>query len=61
MSHTEMANMSIRLDKDLRDAFNECCKRNESDGSKEIRKFMKKYLAEHGQETLDMFSEKKRK
>lgn len=50
--NTETVNYTIRIDKELKDRFVKICKAMDSDSSKEIRKFMKKYIAENGQLTF---------
>ncbi len=49
---TKTVNYTIRLDKELKDRFVKICKAMDSDSSKEIRKFMKKYIAENNQLTI---------
>ena len=43
---------TIRVNPDLKDAFVECCKNQDSDSSKEMRSFMRSYIAKHGQRSL---------
>jgi len=50
---TQTVNYTIRLDRELKDRFVKTCKAMDSDSSKEIRKFMKKYLAENSQLTFN--------
>ncbi len=45
----EKVNYTIRIDKNLKDRFVHICKEMDSDSSKEIRKFMKKYISENNQ------------
>ena len=45
----ETVNYTIRIDKELKDRFVKICKAMDSDSSKEIRKFMKKYVAQNNQ------------
>ncbi len=42
----------VRVDKDLRDAFIEACRRNDSTASQELRRFMRDYVKKHGQQKL---------
>jgi len=49
---TKTVNYTIRLDKELKDRFVKICKSMDSDSSKEIRKFMKKYISENNQLTI---------
>ena len=44
-----MVTITIRVDKDTRDRFNKVAKIKDSTASQELRKFMKKYLAENSQ------------
>ena len=43
---------NLRVDRSLRDSFNETCKQLDSTGSQEIRRFMRQYIAKNGQKTL---------
>ena len=43
--NTKIVNYTIRVDKELKDEFIKACKAIESDSSKEIRKFMKKFIS----------------
>lgn len=43
----------IKVDIDLKDTFSKVCKSQESDSSKELRKFMKSYIQKYGQ--VDLF------
>lgn len=45
--HYQRSNFTIRVEEDLKQRFINVCKANETDASKEIRKFIKKYLAEN--------------
>ncbi len=45
----KISNFTIRIDEDLKKRFVQVCKANDSDASKEVRKFIKKYLAENSQ------------
>ena len=44
--------MTIKIDKELRDAFVAVAKSCESDASKELRKFMKEFIRKNGQREL---------
>ena len=46
--------MTIRINENDWKLFKELCKANESDASKEIRKFIKKYIAEHSHKIKDI-------
>ena len=41
--------INFKIDKDLRDRFIEICKINDTTGTQELRKFIKKYLSENSQ------------
>ena len=49
-----MIHKTIRVEKDLWDKFKKIAKYKDSDASKEIRKFIKQYLAENSQLFLEM-------
>ncbi len=42
----------VRVSPDLRKAFTEACDANDSNGSREIREFMRKYISKYGQKDL---------
>ena len=42
----------IKLDKDLKDSFQDVCKMRDSDASKEMRNFMREYIKKYGQGEL---------
>lgn len=44
--------LTVRIEKELKEKFIETCKDQESDASKEIRKFIKQFIAQHGQGKL---------
>ena len=46
---SNQATITIRVDKDLRDKFVKIAKINDSDASKLIRIFMKKYVSDNSQ------------
>ena len=46
--------MTIRINWNDWELFKELCKANESDASKEIRKFIKQYIAEHSHQIKDI-------
>ena len=50
----KMIHKTIRVEKDLWDKFKKIAKYKDSDASKEIRKFIKQYLAENSQLFLEM-------
>ena len=45
MSENKTVNYTIRVNKELKDEFVKACKAQDSDSSKEIRKFMKKFIS----------------
>lgn len=49
----------IKLDKDLKESFQQVCKMQDTDISKEIRAFMREYVRKNGQ--ADFFKTTKRK
>jgi len=46
--------MTIRINENDWELFKQLCKLNETDASKEIRKFMKNYIAEHSHQIKDI-------
>jgi len=52
MEEKKIINYTIRVEKDLKDRFLQVCKSNDSDSSKEIRKFMKEYLRKNAQTSI---------
>lgn len=51
---TPIAQMTIKLPKDLREAFVKACTDNDTNASREIRRLMRDYLKQHGQAGLDL-------
>ena len=45
---------TIRVNESDWDLFKQLCKANESDASKEVRKFIKSYIAEHSHQIKDI-------
>ena len=45
---------TIRVNENDWELFKELCKANESDASKEIRKFIKSYITEHSHQIKDI-------
>ncbi len=45
---------TIRVNESDWELFKQLCKANESDASKEIRKFMKNYIAEHSHQIKEI-------
>lgn len=44
--------LGVRCDKELRDAFVQACDRMDTSASREVRRFMRSYLAKYGQEEM---------
>ena len=47
MKNTDLIKATILIERDTWKLFRELAKTNESDASKEVRKFVKRYIAEH--------------
>ena len=54
---TAVAQLPIRVEQNLKDAFIATCKTQDSTASQELRKFMREYIKKHGQQ--DLFASKK--
>lgn len=52
---------TVRVDSELWDKFKKVAKYKNSDASKEVRKFIERYLAENSQLFLEIESRKERK
>lgn len=48
----ELVAYNLRVNAGLRERFNETCKQMDTSGSREIRKFMRDYIAKYGQQKL---------
>lgn len=46
--------LPIRIDEDLKKAFIQTAKDQDSDASKELRKFIRQYVAKHGQRRMSL-------
>ncbi len=55
----QMIHKTIQVEKDLWDKFKKIAKYKDSDASKEIRKFIKQYLAENSQLFLEAEAKQK--
>lgn len=44
--------LPIKIDKDVKNSFISVCKSQESDASKELRKFINDYIKKHSQQDL---------
>ena len=58
MQDNRMIQKTIRVEKNLWDKFKKIAKYKDSDASKEIRKFIKQYLAENSQLFLEIEAKK---
>ena len=45
-------NLTIQIEKELRDSFKKVCKSQDTDVSKEIRSFIRQYIKKYGQQDL---------
>ena len=45
-------NLTIQIEKELRDSFKKVCKSPDTDVSKEIRSFIRQYIKKYGQQDL---------
>jgi len=54
MNNKKVVNYTFRVDEDLKNRFIAVCKANDTDSSKELRKFIKQYLAKNSQLALDL-------
>jgi predicted DNA-binding protein len=52
MTDQKEVQFGIRVPDELKQAFVDTCKRQDSTASREIRAFMVKYIKEHGQRSL---------
>ncbi len=51
--HEKRTNFTIRVEEDLKKRFIAVCKVNDTDASKEMRKFMKEFLSKHSQRKME--------
>ena len=58
MQDNRMIQKTIRVEKELWDKFKKIARYKDSDASKEIRKFIKQYLAENSQLFLEIESKR---
>ena len=61
MQNKKMVLKTIRVEEELWDKFKKIAKYKDSDASKEIRKFIKRYLAENSQLFLEMEAKNREK
>lgn len=50
----QLVQLPVKLPKDLREAFVDACRRNDTNASREIRNFIRDYLKRYGQTDLDL-------
>lgn len=51
--HDKRTNFTIRVEEDLKKRFIAVCKVNDTDASKEMRKFMKDFLSKYSQRKME--------
>lgn len=49
---SETANMNLRIPIELRDVFVQICKDRDTTASRELREYIRKYVAKHSQQKL---------
>lgn len=49
---SDLVTYNLRVSEELRAGFNETCKKMDTSGSREIRKFMRDFMARNGQSKL---------
>ena len=54
MKNTALTKATILIERNTWKLFRDLCKTNESDASKEVRKFIKNYIAEHSDKIKDV-------
>jgi hypothetical protein len=54
MKNTEKYKATIMLNKNDWELFKQLCKMNESDASKELRKYIKNYIADHSEQVAKL-------
>jgi len=54
MKNTDITKATILVDRDTWSLFRKICKLNETDASKELRKFMKAYIAENSDKVAEL-------
>ena len=54
MKNTDLTKATILIERDTWKLFRDLCKTNETDASKEIRKFIKSYIAKHSHQIKDI-------
>ncbi len=54
MFEDKKVTLGIRVEKNIRDTFLNCCKGNDVTASQEIRKFMREYIRKNQQQSLKL-------
>ena len=54
MKNTDLTKATILIERDTWKLFRDLCKLNETDASKEIRKFIKQYIADNSNKIKDI-------
>jgi len=54
MKNTDLTKATILIDRDTWKVFRDLCKANETDASKEVRKFIKQYIADNTDKIKDI-------
>jgi len=54
MKNTDLTKATILIERDTWKLFRDLCKTNETDASKEIRKFIKQYIADNTDKIKDI-------
>ena len=54
MKNTDLTKATILIERDTWKLFRDLCKANESDASKEVRKFIKQYIANNSDKIKDI-------
>ena len=52
MRDQEIIQMTIKIPKELKEAFAECCKAKDTTVSRELREHIRRYVAKNGQQCL---------
>jgi len=59
MKNTDLTKATILIERDTWKLFRDLCKLNETDASKEVRKFIKQYIAEHSHQIKNLITKGK--
>ena len=52
MTEDQIVNLNLRIPKELRDAFVAVCKSKDTTASRELREYIRKYIARNSQRNL---------